>query len=126
MRVACCQSSQRMRLFFPFLLATVLLVACSDSTEAVQDRCAPFPDRECETLWRVELCESNNGLDPDTYSLDAPNGGRLQINKGTWAGYFWLHYGWTWEQIVLDDHTNRVAGFIIWERNSGWTPWECY
>jgi hypothetical protein len=75
-------------------------------------------------VWAVDGCESGHGTDPRTYDLTAENGGRMQINKATWAGFFLETEGWTWEQIVLDDATNFWAACIIWQRN-GWSAWSC-
>lgn len=95
------------------------------SPEATIAGCWPFPVAECETLWRIDGCESGHGNDPGTYDLDAENGGRLQLNKATWAAYFEREYGWTWATVVKDDAVNRMAAYVIWQR-SGWSAWACY
>lgn len=95
--------------------------------EVAGSGCEPWPAHECAALVAVEWCESRFGTHPDTYSLDAPNGGRLQINRATWEGFFLAHFGWTWEQIVLDDAINYAAAYVIWERAGGsWRPWSCW
>lgn len=89
--------------------------------------CWPFPDSECETLWRVEGCESGHGTNLAAYNTEAENGGRLQINRASWKDYFWETYGWHWADIVQDDNLNRVAAYVIWQRaGNSWSPWACY
>jgi len=85
-----------------------------------------WPPETWDTLWAVEECESHHGTDPETYNLEAENGGRLQVNRDTWRDFFMETKGWTWEQIVLDDPTNYQAGYIIWERwGRTWGAWSC-
>jgi hypothetical protein len=43
-----------------------------------------------------------------------------------WEDFFLENYGWTWEQIVLDDAVNEQAACVIWERaGRTWLPWTC-
>ncbi len=99
------------------------------AVEAVSETdagCWPFPGEECGNWWWVDGCESGHGTHPDTYNLDAPNGGRLQINRAVWAGFFQANYGWDWASVVLDDDLNRQAAYVIWLRAGGsWSPWSC-
>jgi hypothetical protein len=85
-----------------------------------------FPDWALSDLRRIRVCESGDGTDPGTYDLNAPNGGKLQINRAMWERFFWETRGWSWEQIVLDDTINEEAACIVWERaGRTWTPWAC-
>jgi hypothetical protein len=88
-------------------------------------RCSPFPVSECANVERVAECESSSGRHPDTYRTDLLHGGLLQIAKGTWAGYFWEKYGWTWAEVVTDEAIHLAAAFEIWERAGRvWSgPW---
>jgi len=77
------------------------------------------------SLWHVDGCESTWGLDATAYDLTRPQGGRMQIDRGTWAAFFLESEGWTWEQIVLDDRTNYEAALRVWERaGRTWGPWQ--
>jgi hypothetical protein len=102
-------------------LPTVLPAANGD-----ESRFDAWPDSERANAYAVEGCESTHGEDPETYNLNAPNGGVMQINKAVWADYFWETEGWTWEEIVLNDVTNHRAARIIFDRAGGtWQPWSC-
>ena len=88
--------------------------------------CQPFPQALCATVDALDDCESTNGLHPNTYNLDAENGGRWQINKATWERFFAINYGWSWSEIVLNDQRNLEAAFVIWQRAGGsFSPWSC-
>lgn len=87
--------------------------------------CWPFPGDECANWWAIDGCESGHGTDPDTYNPDAPNGGRMQINR-SWSGRLESVFGWPWETVVVDDDVNRQAAFYIWQLAGGsWSPWSC-
>ena len=88
------------------------------------DRLAVWPASEQANAYAVEGCESKHGEDPNTYNLDWPDGGLMQINRATWEDFFGAAYGWTWEQMVLDDVINHTAATVIWLRN-GWSAWSC-
>lgn len=75
---------------------------------------------------RIVFCESMAGQHQDTYNLDTDNGGPMQINWYTWAGYFESIYGWSWEQIVTDLPTHFQAARHIYDRAGSWAPWGCY
>ena len=86
--------------------------------------CEPFPVSACADLNAVAACESGYGRHPDTYRLDAANGGRLQISRHTWAEFLRDHYGWSWADVVLDDAINQAAAYVIWQRaGNTWEPW---
>jgi len=78
------------------------------------------------TATRILICESQAGEHADTFSVDAPNGGPMQLNRDTWAGYFQELYGWTWEQVVTDIGVHLKAARVIYDRAGDWTPWRCY
>lgn len=84
-----------------------------------------FPE-DPETAVRVAKCESGLGSHPQTYNLAAANAGPMQINRGTWEGYFLRKYGWTWEQVVFDLGKHLQAAREIYDRAGGWSPWSCY
>ena len=90
------------------------------------DRFDAWPEQERESAYAVEGCESKHGQDPRTYDLDAAHGGVMQISKAIWADFFADEYGWTWEDIVLNDVLNHQAARIIWDQaNGSWQPWDC-
>ena len=85
-----------------------------------------FPAEVLPVVWAIDGCESGHGTHPDTYKLDAENGGRLQLNRQTWANFFLDNYGWTWEQVVNDLDTHLHAAAIVWERAGQiFAPWTC-
>lgn len=75
---------------------------------------------------RILICESQAGEHPDTYLLDAANGGPMQLSRDTWAPFFEARYGWSWERVVTDADTHLRAARIVYDRASGWSPWRCY
>lgn len=94
--------------------------------DAGGSQCAPFPASECANEAAVAECESTGGRNPAAYRLDAPNAGRLQLNRVVWREFFERNYGWSWESIVFDDQRNREAAFVVWQRAGGsWSPWSC-
>jgi hypothetical protein len=78
-----------------------------------------------DTAVRILICESQGGEHPDTFSLEAANGGPMQLNRFTWEPYFAARTGWTWEQIVADIDIHLQAARIIYDRAGGWEPWRC-
>jgi hypothetical protein len=78
------------------------------------------------TAVSVLLCESDAGQHPDTYDLEADNGGPMQINWWTWHAYFQEGHGWAWEQVVTDLGIHLQASRIIYDRAGGWFPWSCW
>ncbi len=114
-----------------FLAALLLFITSCIYQPTIEEKICSY-DWSCETAIAVFTCESRLGSDPDTYNLDAPDGGVAQINKATWGWWFARHYGWTWEQIVLDDDINLTAANIIWHEHArvfnetGWKAWSCY
>lgn len=78
-----------------------------------------------ETAVRILVCESQAGDHPDTFSLEAENGGPMQLNRSTWEPYFAAMNGWTWEQLVTDEAIHFQAARIIYDRAGGWAPWRC-
>lgn len=85
-----------------------------------------WPASELSSVWAIDGCESTHGTDPRTYDLGAENGGRLQLNRSTWEDFFWLNYGWTWDQVVNDLDIHLHAAFIVWQRaGNSWSPWAC-
>jgi hypothetical protein len=85
-----------------------------------------WPASELPNVWAIDGCESTHGADPRTYSLDAPDGGRLQLNRATWESFFERNHGWPWEQVVRDLDTHLHAAYIVWQRAGGtWAPWSC-
>jgi hypothetical protein len=75
---------------------------------------------------RILMCESKAGAHEDTFSLSAPNGGPMQLNRFTWEPYFEANFGWTWEQIVTNIDVHLLAARHIYDRAGGWSPWRCY
>ena len=86
---------------------------------------ATWPD-DPDRAVRVLGCESTDGLNPETYDLDAPNGGPLQINRGTWKDFFEENFGWTWDEVVNNIDIHLQAARFIYDDSGSWTPWECY
>jgi len=86
---------------------------------------AAWPD-DPDRAVRILGCESSDGLDPETYDVDAPNGGPLQINRGTWADFFQENFGWPWDQVVNNIDIHIQAARFIYDDSGSWTPWECY
>jgi len=85
-----------------------------------------FPAAELANVWAIDGCESTHGADERTYSLDAPDGGRLQLNRATWESFFERNHGWPWERVVRDLDTHLHAAYIVWQRAGGtWSPWSC-
>lgn len=84
--------------------------------------CAAWPEQPLKAI-DVSLCESGLGRHPNTFNLEAAHGGPFQIGKATWADWFLVNYGWTWEQVVMDPAIHVAAARIIYDRSSGWSPW---
>jgi hypothetical protein len=83
-----------------------------------------WPEDE-EGAISVLYCESAGATHPDTFDLNRPDGGPLQINKRTWATYFEAKYGWTWSQIVRDIAIHLAAAREIYDKTGDWSPWAC-
>lgn len=85
---------------------------------------ATWPE-DSKRAMQIVLCESWAGLHPKAWSTSHPDGGPMQINKATWAKYFFEKYGWTWEQIVYDLDINLAAAREIYDSTGGWQRWAC-
>jgi hypothetical protein len=108
------------------ILAALLLFISCMYQPTIQERICEY-DWDCDTALAVFTCESNLGQHPDTYNVDHPDGGVTQLNKATWGWWFAYYYGWTWEQIVLNDDLNLAAAYIIYQRaGNTFLPWSCY
>ena len=89
--------------------------------DAVQ---ATWPE-DAKRATQIVLCESRAGLDPKAWNVSHPDGGPMQINRATWAEYFYEQYGWSWEQLVFDLDINLAAAREIYDRTGGWHRWSC-
>lgn len=98
---------------------------------SIEERICSY-DWDCGTAIRVFTCESRLGKDPRAYDLNRPDGGLAQLNRFTWEKWLKDRYGWTWDQIVLDDDVNLAAAFVVYKEHEkvfqevGWNAWSCY
>lgn len=96
------------------------------STGLPQAARALWPSEEWPNVYAIEGCESHHSRDPNTYRLDTPSGGRMQIHRATWEDILRETFGWTWKQVVMNDAVNYRAAYFIWARAGGsWEPWDC-